>query len=96
MSLDLPFDEWQRVIDSGRAAQELLDSEGFQRVVDDLTSLHLAGLVASKPGVSGQEAREYHHLMQYALTELVQELSMRAAAGQSLEQHIKDIEEQAE
>ncbi len=96
MSLDLPYEEWERVIQSGRAAQELLENESFRRVVDDLTEYHLAGLVACKPGNSSQEARDYHHLLQYALTELVTDLASRAAAGAQLESHVKSLEEHPE
>jgi len=77
-------DQAALLIERGAAAKRLLDDPTFCAVVDDLTNYNLSALCAAKPGDAGREAREYHHLLQYALTEICRELQMRHSAGEQM------------
>ncbi len=70
------------IVARGHNARLLLENPTFAAVVDDLTQYHLAALVAAPPGPSGKEAVDYHHLMQYAMTELVSTLQGHQQAGE--------------
>lgn len=67
------------VIERGHRASDLLANPAFTWIIDDLTQLHLAGLVAAKPGET--DAINYHHAMQHTLTEIVSVLTGYAQAG---------------
>lgn len=58
------------IIERGHRAARLLGDAVFLGAIDDLSDYHLAALVAAPPGEQGREAREYHHLLHYALSEL--------------------------
>jgi len=83
-------DQAALIIERGLAAGKLLDDPTFAAVVDDLTNFNLSALVAARPGESGREARDYHHLMQFALTEICAELTMRKAAGEQMADALND------
>lgn len=71
------------IIERGRNAAALVNNPTFQAVVDDLTSYHLSALVAAPPGERGKDARDYHHLLQHALTELCGQLAGYVEAGEA-------------
>lgn len=62
------------------------------RVVDDLTNLHTARILNAPVGTAGHEERERNHALHVALTEIVQELVARDAAGHQAEENLKDIQ----
>lgn len=76
--------EAQVVIEAGRAARELLDSAAFVSSVNALSNYHLAAICATPPGAKGREDREYHHLLHFALGEIVSELQGRVATGDEM------------
>lgn len=76
------------VLDRGDAATGLLESTCFKEIVDDLTQLYVSQLIATKPGKSGEDAREYAHLMQYALTEIVAQVQGYIQTAQELRDKI--------
>ena len=75
-------DDAQFIVERGVMAKSLLDNEAFTWIVNDQSQYHLAALIAAPPGPSGADAVSYHHLQQYALTELVATLQGYAAAGE--------------
>lgn len=86
-------DQAALMIERGAAAKRLLEDTTFCSVVDDLTNYNLSALCASKPGDAGREAREYHHLLQYALTEICRELQTRQAAGEQMQDALDNHED---
>jgi hypothetical protein len=48
---------------------------------------------AAKPGPEEREAREYHHLIHYALREILMELKGRAEAGADLKARLNVTDE---
>lgn len=86
----LPLPEPEEVIRRGRNAKALLNSQEFIDTVNGLTNMHLAALCACKPGEASRDAREHHHLMQFALTEIVAELQGYADTGQAMEDAIEN------
>jgi hypothetical protein len=81
------------VLEMGRCASELLDSEPFTTTVNDLSNYHLAAIVAAKPGEAGREARDHHHLLHYALGQIVGELQARVAAANEMQEIITQKEQ---
>lgn len=79
------------VLERGRVAAALLEQEAFVAVVNDLSNYHVAALVAAPPGASGTEAREYHHLMQHALTEIVAALRQHADTAAELREKLEQL-----
>lgn len=75
----------QVILERGRNARELIASATFQSVVDDLSSYHLRALVAAPPGDTGRDAREHHHLLHYALSEIAAQLTGYVAAADEIE-----------
>lgn len=69
-------------------------NETFVAVVDDLTNYHLAALVAAPPGPRGLEAREYHHLIQHALSEIVSSLKGQVDTGAAMKRALDEHEEE--
>ena len=84
------------IIERGNASSHLLDAPIFTDAVNDLSNRHLSAIVASPPGPAGQAARDHHHLMHYALAEIVGELQGYVAAGDEMAQLVKLNEELAE
>lgn len=78
------------VVERGERAGSLLRNGDFLGVVDDLSNYHLAALVAAPPGEAAREARDHHHLMHHALTQIVAELRDREAAALDLAQRVND------
>jgi hypothetical protein len=72
------------ILERGQRAQDLLDNPTFTETVDDLTQQFLAQMVACRPGERDREARDYAHLMQHAMTELVASLRGYAATASDL------------
>lgn len=62
--------------------------------MDDLTNYHLSALVAAPPGDRGKDARDYHHLLQHALTELVGQLKSYVEAGEAARKAVMDGDEE--
>lgn len=87
----LSTDQLRAVIERGDKATSLLSNAAFLGIVDELTTMHLSALVAAPPGDAGREARDYHHLMQHSLTELVQTLQGYADAGEATKQALGSI-----
>jgi hypothetical protein len=82
------------ILEIGAKARALLDDPAFQDVVNHLSDYHLAALVAAPPGPASADAREHHHLMHHALTQIVAEISSRVAAAEELARRIEeDIED---
>lgn len=80
----------QAVIDRGSKAKDALEHPAVLAVIDDLTNYHLSALIAAPPGERGKEARDYHHLLQHALTELVGQLRSYAEAGEAALTAVRD------
>ena len=89
LSLQTP----EAVIQRGHDARALIAHPTFLNVVDELSHYHLAGIVAAPPNESGREARDYHHLMHYALNEIAAELSQRVQTADELLLKTKQSEE---
>ena len=68
----------------GDAARALIANEAFTTTVNDLSSFHLAAICAAPPGSKGLEAREHHHLLHYALGEIVSEIQSRIATSDEM------------
>jgi hypothetical protein len=82
MDNEIDYEDAQRVIERGHRAETLLANEAFAWVVNDLTTMHLAALVAADPGTpQGQEEAHSHHVQQHALTGIVEALTGYVAAG---------------
>lgn len=62
-----------------------MGTPAFLSVVDDISGLHLAALMATRPGARDLDAREYHHLMHHALTEIVAQLQGYDQAGEAMQ-----------
>ena len=77
----IDLEQARLIIERGQRAADLLANPSFQWIVDDQTQYHLAALVAAPPGPRGCDARDYHHLQQHALSELVATLTGYAQAG---------------
>lgn len=81
--MQLSPDQTMAVIERGDKCRWLLANETFLYIVDDLTTFHMAALVAAPPGSAGAEAREYHHLLQHGLSQIVAQLQSYANAGEA-------------
>jgi hypothetical protein len=86
----IDLDAAQEVIQRGRQAADLLANEAFNRIVNDLTEAHLARLCAAPPGAKGADERDYNHLLQYALTEIVASLQGEAATGEAMQHALEE------
>lgn len=82
------------VLERGRAAGELLRSPAFMDVVNSLSDMHIAAIVSAPPGEAGRAARDYHHLLHYALSEICGDLAGRHAAAVDLESNMKDDDDE--
>lgn len=80
------------MIEEGAAASAVLSLPAFLRVVDDLTTLHTARMMASPVGSAGAEERERNHALHVALTEIVQELIARKDIGAQAQQDLEDYQ----
>ena len=78
-------DQAAEIIQRGRRAAALMMSDVFNDAIADLSTYHLSAMAAARPGEDDREARDYHHLMHYALSELVTQLKTQADAGAELE-----------
>ena len=78
------------VLDRGLRAQELLQNSTFLAVIDDLSNYNVTAMVASPPGEASRAAREHHHLMHFAVCEIVQTLQGYAATAVELERSAQD------
>ena len=85
-------DQLQGMIEEGTAASAVLSLPTFLRVVDDLTHLHTARILTAPVGAAGLEERERNHALHVALTEIVQELIARRAAGEQAQQELEDYQ----
>lgn len=83
-------DQLAALIEEGQAASALLESPFFLRVVNDLTNMHTARLLASPVGPAGVAEREANHALQVALTEIVQELMARKASGEQAAEALEE------
>ncbi|UYH50565.1 hypothetical protein N5W20_05405 [Candidatus Kirkpatrickella diaphorinae] len=83
----------EEMIERGLNAKALLENETFLAVVNALTNYNLTAMMASPPGQSGIEAREYHHLLQHGLTLICSELTAWKAAGEAEEALIEQNKE---
>ena len=81
------------LLERGRAARALLQDETFLSVLDDLSNYHIAALVAALPGEGGREAREHHHLLHYALSEIAGDLSGRVQTADEIEARMRENED---
>lgn len=81
------------VLERGRLAQELLDNPTFIDVINDLSAYHLAAICAAKPGEASREAREYHHTLHYALSEITGELVSRTSTAAEMAHIIQQNED---
>ena len=85
-------DELQATIEEGIAAAAVLSSPAFCRVLDDLTNMHIARMLAAPVGAAGQEERERNHALQAALTEITQELMARKAVGEQAQERLHEVD----
>ena len=77
-------------MERGAAMDAALDSTAFKEAVDHLTSFHMAGLVACRPAHKADaEALAYHHTMQHALTEIVDQMVQWSVAGKAAAQALE-------
>ena len=83
-------------IEEGAACAAVLSLPAFARVVDDLTNLHTARILAAPVGEAGREERERNHALHTALTEIVQELLMRREVGAQAEEALAQDEDDDE
>lgn len=83
----------QLILDRGQAAALLMADETFLSVVDDLSQYHLAAIVAAPPGDRGREARDHHHLLHFALSEIAGELQGRVQTAEELKRLLKQQED---
>lgn len=75
-------DERIAVMERGEHAKALLSAPFFTEIVDHLTTYHVAGIAACRPGHKADaDALAYHHTMQHALTEIVGTLRQFVDAG---------------
>lgn len=84
----------EAVIARGKRATEVLGNDAFRAVVDDLTAYHLAQLCSLRPGDGTREQRDYHHLMQHGLAEIVGQLQGWAEAGKAAEAAQEDLDDE--
>lgn len=82
------------VIERGRQAKAVLENGDFLAVVDDLSNYHLAAMVAAPPGNAHRDARDHHHLIHHALSQIVAELSTRVAAADDLLRRLDEPNEE--
>ncbi|MES1994441.1 MAG: hypothetical protein V4457_12830 [Pseudomonadota bacterium] len=90
------FDQARAVIERGRHAADLLANPSFVWIINEQTAEHVAALIASPPGPSGLEKREYHHLQQHALSELVLTLTGYAETGKAQADALEAFEDETE
>ena len=81
-------------LERGTRAKQLLSDDAFTETVNDLTNYHLSALVAAKPTDAERPARDYHHLMQHALTEIVDTLVEQAEVARKIEEMLGEEEEE--
>lgn len=86
-------DNVEEALAVGRAARELTGSLAYQNAMQSLEALHIAAMVAAPEGPAGQDVRDHHHRMLYALRELAGEIAARALAADEIE---KSLNEQAD
>jgi hypothetical protein len=69
-------------MERGQHARRLLESSFFMEIVDHLTTYHMAGMAACRPGYKADaDALAYHHTMQHAITEIAGTLKQFVEAG---------------
>lgn len=78
------------VLDRGLNAQELLQNSTFLAVIDDLSNYHVTAMVASPPGEAARAAREHHHLLHFAICEIVSTLQGYASTAIELQRTAED------
>ena len=83
----------QVILDRGQAAALLMADETFLSVIDDLSQYHLAAICAARPGEAGREARDHHHLLHYALSEIAGELAGRVQTAEELKRLLASHED---
>jgi len=83
-------DQARWIIERGENARSLLGQQAFLAVVDDLSNLYLASLVATPPGPRGQDAREEAHLLHHALAEIVATLRQYDLAAVEMQRLLED------
>jgi hypothetical protein len=83
-------DQARWIVERGQNARALMGTPAFLSVVDDLSNLHLAALVATRPGATDLDAREYHHLLHHALTEIVSQLRQYDQAGEAMQRVLEE------
>lgn len=83
------------ILSRGRDASALLETPAFNRVVDDLTNMHLSALGACRPGLLDAEARDYHHALYHGLCEIVSNLHGYVAAAAEMEARFEEAEADA-
>lgn len=83
----------QVILDRGQAAAILMSDPTFLSVVDDLSHYHLAAIVAAPPGERGREARDHHHLLHYALSEIAGDLAGRVQTAEELKKLLQASDE---
>lgn len=74
----------QDILDLGEDAERLLSDPSFTSVINDLSAGHMAAIASSPPGETGRDARDYHHLLHYALAEIVGVLKGRQSTAQEM------------
>jgi hypothetical protein len=80
-------DELIALMERGAAMKAVLDSPAFHETVDYLTEYHKAAVFACRPGYQADaDALHHHHLMQFALTEIVAQLQQWMVAGEQAAQ----------
>ena len=84
----------QAMIEEGTAAEALVSSDIFNRVVNDLVQLHTSRMLCAPVGAAGIEERERNHALHVALTEIVQELRSRALSGQQALETLQEVNDE--
>lgn len=90
----LPLPDPAEILRRGDEARVLLEHPAFISVLNDLSTLHLSGMVSSPPGPAGAEAREHHHLMHCALSEIAGQLKAYVSAAEEIERHLSEQQDE--
>ena len=69
-------------IERGQAVARLMAEDAFHEAVNDVSTIHLEGMSSAPPGETGKDARDYHHMLHYALAELIGTLRGYVSAGE--------------
>lgn len=84
----MPIPDIAEVIERGRKARELCNSDAFVDTVNDLSAFFLAQMAACPATEAALPALRDAHVMHTAISEIVAQLHLRIQAGEQAETHI--------